>query len=46
MLKDKDNSLKNNNGNFNTKMKLTCHALLELKWWKRNIFIVKTYKEF
>ena len=45
VLKDKDNFLKYDNENFNTKVKLTYDFFLELKWWKGNLFIVKTYKE-
>ena len=45
VLRNKDNFLKYKDENFNTKIKLPYDVLLELKWWKRNIFIVKTYQE-
>ena len=34
VLKSKDNSLKYNNGNFNTNVKFRYDALPKLKWWK------------
>ena len=40
MLRKKDDPLKSNNGNFNTKIKLTKDALFEAKQWKRNTFTV------
>ena len=40
MLRKKDDSLKSNNENFNTKIKLKQDALFEAEQWKRNIFTV------
>ena len=38
ILKNKDDFLKANKGNFNARIDLTKNALQEIKWWENNIF--------
>ena len=38
MLKNKDDFLKANKADFNTRIDLTKNALQEIKWWENNIF--------
>ena len=38
VLKNKDDFLKVNKGNFNARIDLTKNALQEIKWWENNIF--------
>ena len=38
ILKNKDDFLKANKGNFNARIDLTKNALQEIKWWGNNIF--------
>ena len=37
-MKNKDDFLKANKGNFNTRIDLTKNALQEIKWWENNVF--------
>ena len=37
ILKNKDDFLKANKGNFNARIDLTKNALQEIKWWENNI---------
>ena len=37
VLKNKDDFLKVNKGNFNARIDLTKNALQEIKWWENNI---------
>ena len=40
VLKNKDDFLKVNKGNFNAGIDLTKNALQEIKWWENNIFML------